>query len=178
MLQRRRGGLAVLVLLAGLVLACATAGPGPQRAPLEGLAKLQNGEQLDLAGLRGRPVVIVLFATSDSASEIQMPEVQKVFVKIGGNVHVLALSVDPNDEALLPAYAEFMKLGFPIGIAPDEVRTGKSSLGPLPIVPAVVLLDADGSPRETLLGVQPATVIEKKALDILGPVVPPPVHMP
>jgi len=172
---RQRVILAAVLLAVGLGGSSCGASQAVSASPLEGAARLCDGGTADFGELRGRPVVLILFATSDSASELQIPEAQEAFASIGGLVYVMALSMDPNDEPMLQAYSEFNKAKFPMGMAPESIRNGKSALGKIDLVPAVIFLDKDGRVRAKRYGVTTAEIIEKTARKILGPIDPPPV---
>jgi len=168
----------ILVILNGA--SCSGAGESspadPSSAASEGIitgtAELAVGGRTDFEQIRGRPVILLLFATSDSASELQFPEMKKVYSRLGGLVHFLALSVDKNDRALLDAYADFMQAGFPLGMAPDDIILGRSAIGTVSIIPTIVFIDRDGTVERVNPGALPASAIQKHAEKILGEIIP------
>lgn len=99
-----------------------------------------DGEEVALASLRGRPVIVNFFASYCVPCISEMPAFEEVFQEVGAEVSFLGLAVaDRADEA--QALVEQTGVTYPT--AQDRESTVITALGGT-VLPTTVLLDADG----------------------------------
>ena len=99
-----------------------------------------DDEEVALASLRGRPLVVNFFASTCVPCITEMPAFEAVFQDVGGEVSFLGLAVaDRADDA--QALVERTGVTYPT--AQDRDSTVINALGGT-VLPTTVLLDADG----------------------------------
>jgi hypothetical protein len=152
----------LLALLAALsITTCGARGPLPgSEQPVNFAYRLADGPSENLAGLRGRPLVLVLLRVSELTSELYLREVVRAYERVAGKTRFLVLSIEPTEEVLLGEFAEFNELPFPIGLAEWSVATGESGLGSIPVTPTTYFVDPSGRVVAVAPGALPADHIE------------------
>lgn len=162
------------VLSLALVLASASAagslgcgGPGPSGDARSATPRLElslisdEGRTLNLSALRGRPVLLFMFATYDASSQLALAGLLR---KLEGDTRItpIGVAVQPDARAFLAPFRAALELPFPIYIdATNALLTGESALGKLPGVPAFVAVDPRGQVRRTLFGVATKDQLEE-----------------
>ncbi len=160
----RRGGLLAIAL--GLVIVAAMVGLGGlalrERAvrPLPGhrapdfKATRIGGETMRLSDLRGRVVVLNIWATWCKPCEEEAPSLERLYRRmregpLGGDFEILAVSIDARSrDAVLPFQRKF-GLTFPILFDPDgRVSRIYQTTG----VPETFVIDRQGTIREKVIG--------------------------
>jgi peroxiredoxin len=144
--------------LAWIATACAGCGGGAEVAPPVGRSSLArpagepvelelrttDGERLLLSSLRGRPVLVFLLATFDTASQAALTPLRR-FVRTNEDVAVLGVAVQPGADRLAGAWKDVLAVPFPVAWDPAEhILEGTSPLGRVEGVPSYVALDRDG----------------------------------
>lgn len=170
MTGRARARLVGLAL--ALVLSSAAGSLGCGR-PLEsgdarsGAARLElslisdEGRTLQLSALRGRPVLLFMFATYDASSQLALAGLLR---KLEGDTRItpIGVAVQPDARTFLAPFRAALELPFPIYIdATNVLLTGASALGKLPGVPAFVAVDPRGRIRRTVYGVATKEQLEE-----------------
>jgi len=118
-------------------------GGGDERA-VELALRTPTGPWVHVGDLRGRPVLIFLFATYDSPSQAALRPTAR-FARDYPDVHVLGIAAQPDADQLLDPYERALDPGFPLTYDPqDDVRHGTSSLGAIESIPMFLMLDAYG----------------------------------
>jgi cytochrome c biogenesis protein CcmG, thiol:disulfide interchange protein DsbE len=136
------------ILPAALLLAaCGDApGGGPVRvgsAAPSYAAEVLDGERTGLANLRGRPVLLNVWATWCHPCRKEIPALEQLHQAYGGRgLQVVGVSIDQGDQE--QGIREFMQeygASYPVWLDPDgEVQTVFSTVG----VPSTFLIDPDG----------------------------------
>jgi hypothetical protein len=151
--MRARGALAVLALLLGgpgIAPGCAASQPrggdtaGADAAPVDLALVGVDGRRFALSQLRGRPLLLFLFTTYDSASQLALTPLTR-FLSAHPDLPALGIAAQPDPSALLPLYRDALELRMPLAyeVSP-QIVAGDSMLGRLETVPSYVLLDASG----------------------------------
>ena len=153
----QRGRCALLILLAlGFPLAfvpgCARDASGVQETTPEpgdsgrlnlGI-RLSDGRWLELADLRGTPVLLFVFATFDAVSQASLTSLRP-FVPQHPEVIVVGVAAQPRAGQLVEAWAYALDPPFVVGANPyGRVENGESTLGKIETVPVYILYDVDG----------------------------------
>ncbi len=138
-----------------LLTACGHAHPGQIKQPDHKVDFVyeMEGERHYLSELRGRPLVLVLMRTSELPSQVYMIEVKEAFRRAAGKTRFLVLTIAATELPFLQLYRESQELPFAVGVAGQNVATGKSSLGLIPAVPATYIIDASGRVVDMASGV-------------------------
>ncbi len=140
--------LAAFLLAAGCggasteVVGHSTGAPPPE--PITLSVQTTDGSFVDLRRLRGRPVLLFLFATFDGVSQAALHPLRG-FVRQHPEVHVVGIAIEPDARRLGDAWAAALNPPFPVAYDPDDdIVGGTSSLGTVDTVPTYVMLDAAG----------------------------------
>lgn len=113
--------------------------------PVEWTVYDAEGVPVRLERLRGRILLVWIFATYDIASAAMISPLNRLVERRADQVRVLGIAAQPNARQLLPLFAEAMRLRFPVTWDPDgHVLGGASPLGPIDLVPTLVVLDRHG----------------------------------
>lgn len=145
---------------------CAGAMQAP-RPPVALQLRTAAGDPLPLAALRGAPVLLLLFATYDSASQLLWLPLATAARDHPG-LQVLGIALQPDAETLLPMYAQSLGLSHPLASDPAQaILRGQSDLGSIEGIPQLVLLDADGREVTRLHGPQPPDAVRSWLADAL-----------
>ncbi|MGE2732692.1 TlpA family protein disulfide reductase [Mycolicibacterium vaccae] len=129
---------------------CPPAGSGPGPEALRGLTLecAGDGSRVDVASaLAGRTVVLNLWAYWCGPCTDELPAMAEFQRRVGPAVTVLTVHQDPNEEAALLRLAE---LGVHLPTLQDGRRTIAAALRVPNVMPATVVLRADGSVAEIL----------------------------
>jgi peroxiredoxin len=89
-------------------------------APAFALPRLSGGPPVELAGLRGRVVLVNFWATWCKPCEDEMPAMERLYRRLAPEgFELLAISVDA-DVAPVAAFQERLGLSFPILLDPEQ----------------------------------------------------------
>ena len=151
-------GIRVMSILLGIVLSCTivsgcardstsareTTLDTTKGARLDLGLRLSDGRWLELADLRGTPVLLFVFATFDTVSQASLKSLRP-FVPQHPEVIVIGVAAQPRAQQLVDAWAFALEPPFVVGANPyGHVENGESMLGKIKIVPTYILYDANG----------------------------------
>jgi peroxiredoxin len=102
--------------------------------------------------LRTKPLLLVLVRTSEVTNEMHLDQVQQMYQQLARHLHLLVLSIAPNEAPMLDMFVEFHEYPFQIGMAPWSVASGQSELGVLPDIPMTFIIDENGRIVDRLAG--------------------------
>ena len=119
-------------------MAACGAPSGSRQAPELILPDLA-GKTVNLATLRGKPVLINFWATWCDTCRAEMPDIQDLFRRNGGRFSVIGVSMDDNAYTSVPPFLKEHKITFPILIADRKVSAGYAVRG----LPTAYLIDAE-----------------------------------
>lgn len=126
-------------------------GPVSER-PLNLTFVTPEGGYIDLADLRGQPVLLYLFATFDVQSQAALRPVSR-FTRLTPEVQVIGVAIQPRARALLDAWRQALSPPFPVAYEPDNlVARGLSPLGRIGGVPAFIAIDERGYAKNSRVG--------------------------
>lgn len=142
------------------VLACGPAQrPEARGSPIALVLPAIDGGEVDLFRLRGRLVVIHVFASWSLAAQADLEQLSAVFDRSA--VAVVGIGVDLDGGVVLRPWARGSGARYPIGIADDTVRAGRSPLGPIDQVPITILLDRAGGIVRRHVGQLPRGALDR-----------------
>jgi len=150
-------GLALVAAMLGvgrLALRESAVVPLPKHRAPDFKATRIGGESVRLSDLRGKVVVLNIWATWCKPCEEEAPSLERLYQKIksgplGGDFEILAVSIDARSrDAVLPFQRKF-NLTFPILFDPDgRVSRIYQTTG----VPETFVIDREGTIREKVVG--------------------------
>lgn len=106
--------------------------------------RLTDGRWIELADLRGTPVLLFVFATFDAVSQAALKSFRP-FVPQHPEVVVVGVAAQPRASQLVEAWAYALDPPFVVGADPyGSVEEGESMLGKIETVPTFILFDAEG----------------------------------
>ena len=144
----------------GLLPGCARDSSGAQQTTREAATgvrldlglRLSDGRWLELADLRGTPVLLFVFATFDAVSQASLTSLRP-FVPQHPEVIVIGIAAQPRALQLVEAWAYALDPPFVVGADPyGRVENGESTLGKIETVPTYILYDANGYEIERTTG--------------------------
>jgi cytochrome c biogenesis protein CcmG/thiol:disulfide interchange protein DsbE len=109
-----------------------------------------NGQQVILSDLRGKVVLINIWATWCPPCRKEMPSMQKLFERFKGeNFEILAVSIDSTGREAVAPFMRTMNLTFPALLDPKEdIRSLYGVTG----VPESFIIDKEGIVVEKIIG--------------------------
>lgn len=106
--------------------------------------RLTDGRWVELAELRGTPVLLFVFATFDAVSQASLKSLRP-FVPQHPELIVIGVAAQPRAGQLVEAWDYALDPPFVLGTNPyGRVENGDSMLGKIETVPTYILYDADG----------------------------------
>ncbi|HMI91002.1 MAG TPA: TlpA disulfide reductase family protein [Polyangiales bacterium] len=142
--------LLALMIASGAATGCAGAtaeGTGSQEPPVVLELTDVSGRHFGVQDFRGKPLLLFVFATYDSASQIAMLTLER-FATQNRDVAVIGVAAQPQAARLLPLHRDTLNIRIPLAYDEHEVLiSGHSALGPVEVIPNYVLLDAAGRIR-------------------------------
>jgi thiol-disulfide isomerase/thioredoxin len=144
-------GLSRFLVLIAMLVACETVPVGPhegQQAPaLSGTAL--TGESVDLQTFRGKPTVVVFWASWCGPCRKEAPEVVKVAQTYGDKVHILGVNAG-EDLTTARSAARAWGMSWPVVSDGDGTLRKRYQVRGIPLV---LILDGDGRVRHRNNGV-------------------------
>lgn len=128
--------------------------------------KSLEGKTFSLKDYRGKVVVLDFMATWCGPCQIQIPHLQAIQQKYGGQIVLFSIDIDPNEsESKLRAF---------VGKYPDATwiwALDKANLGDaykVSSIPTLVIVDKDGVVRFRHVGVTDASTLAQNIDELLG----------
>ncbi|HKP56003.1 MAG TPA: TlpA disulfide reductase family protein [Polyangiales bacterium] len=119
-----------------------------------------DGRNLELSALRGKPVLLFLFATYDPISQIALTPLLAAG-KSESRVTIIGVAVQPDAREFLGPFAKALEVPFALYYdGSGALLHGKTKLGALPGVPLYIAVDAEGYVHGTFYGVAKAKDLE------------------
>lgn len=126
-----------------------------------------SGQAVTLASLRGRPALVVFWASWCTPCEQEAPALERFWRSLqGGAPRATLVGVDWSDPSLSGAKAFVRRFGwtFPVLRDPAELSGERYGVG---VLPTTFAIDADGRIREVLRGPQTEATLTR-ALAVAG----------
>ncbi|MCB9522068.1 MAG: TlpA family protein disulfide reductase [Myxococcales bacterium] len=146
-------------------------GPDGQPAEVvELVGRTPDGKLVRLSDLRGKVVLVNYFATWCEPCLEEAPRLEGL---LRGDdplrgFEVLGVSVDLSGEALVPPWAELLRISYPLILADKGSLQGNTPFGPLPAIPASFLVDAKGRYVQSFLGQVPIRYLRRRVEALIG----------
>lgn len=161
----------------GLLLAGALALGACAHRPSVALPELHRALSLPAVGpvpytpnaVDGKVVMIDFFATWCFPCVADLPHLEELQKRYGPRgFTVIAVGMDLDGRKMLEPFAAYYELPFPILVASDDIREGRSAFGRIRILPSTVLLDRAGTVLASYEGVADLAELERVIDRALG----------
>lgn len=124
----------------------------PDPRAIEMSLRRPNGDWIHLGDLRGKPVLLFVFATFDGVSQAALRPLRR-FARDHPDVHVIGVAAQPDANQLLDPYEHALAPPFPLTYDPArDVHHGTSPLGLIEAVPTFIMYDARGMEVDRHIG--------------------------
>jgi hypothetical protein len=100
-----------------------------------------DGGTIQLNRYAGRPVVLHVFAVWDIGSQGDVELLQELWEKRNQEIHIIGLALDEGGYELVSPWRKALGARYLVGLATDDIRQGRSSLGKIKQVPQTLILD-------------------------------------
>ena len=127
-------------------------------APLELSGEDLEGKQVDLADLRGKPVVINVWWSECPPCRVEQPDLNEAAAELGDDVAFLGLNIRDSSAEKGLAFVRNFDVPYPSVYSPDgaALLSFAGTLNPRSI-PSTVVLDAEGRVAASVQGRIPTT---------------------
>lgn len=132
--------------------------PGDRTGPVELTGEDLAGDKVDLADLRGKPVVINVWWSACPPCRVEQPDLNEVAEQIGDRATFLGLNIRDASADTAAAYVRNLKVPYQSVYSPDgkALLAFAGTLSPRSI-PSTVVLDDQGRIAATVMGRVPTS---------------------
>jgi hypothetical protein len=103
-----------------------------------------DGTFVEVGELRGTPVLLFVFATFDTVSQLALHPLQEL-ARLHPDLPIIGIAAEPSARLLIEPYEHALSPPFQVTYDPDEsVSEGESALGRIEAIPTFIALDARG----------------------------------
>jgi hypothetical protein len=166
--EPRAGRLGLLgwLLASGCATLGAEVGPAPEQVYALCLPRVGGGG-VCLSEFRGQVLMVDLFVTWAHSSSLDIPGYTVLESRLGPRgLAVVGVALDEITQVVEP-FVRGMEVSYPVGLADRAVRSGASALGPVEVLPKLLVFDRRGRLRAVFLGQVPPDRLEAVILDLL-----------
>lgn len=104
-----------------------------------------GGGRLPPARLQGKVVLVSFFATWCFPCLVELPTLEALQREYGPQgLQVVSVGMDLEGERVLGPFVELYRLPYPVVVADERMREGRSAFGLIPALPTTFLLDREG----------------------------------
>lgn len=130
-----------------------------REAPIELAGEDLNGKPLDLADLRGKPVVVNVWWSACPPCRKEMPYLVEASTRTSEIAHFVGINIRDSSTAQATSFVRKFEVPYPSFFSPD----GKALLpfsGTVPpnAIPSTVVLDAEGRVAASIIGEVPSAL--------------------
>ncbi len=133
-------------------------------AQVEGVLPLLDGGEIELASLRGKPLVIHLFTTWSLPAQVDLDELRAARAAVPeGSFTILGIGLDVDGYKLIAPWRDAAGIDWLVALPTAEMADGKSVFGNvMAAVPSTVLVDGRGRVVWSVRGPLPAGELERQ----------------
>jgi thiol-disulfide isomerase/thioredoxin len=161
-------GLRPFLLAAAVLLAACAHAPPPAPVNLT-LARADTGKPYALSERRGEATVLYFFTTWCVLCQAMERDVAEAAIRgEKEGIEVVGIALDREGRKLVGPYVAATQPPYPVLLGGEAVAEGRSQLGGIPEVPAIMILDAEGRPRSVFTGLLDADALLEHARSAAG----------
>jgi thiol-disulfide isomerase/thioredoxin len=131
--------------------------PADRDDPIELAGEDLEGEPVDLADLRGKPVVVNFWASWCPPCRVEQPDLNEAAAELGDDVAFLGVNIRDANQAQAKAYVRTHEVPYGSIYSPGGEALLPFSIPPRSI-PSTIVLDAEGRIAATIIGKVPSTI--------------------
>lgn len=131
--------------------------PAERGEPVELTGEDLDGEPVDLADLRGKPVVVNVWWSLCPPCRVEQPDLNEAAAELGDDVAFLGINIRDAAPDQARAYVRSFDVPYPSLYSPDGQALLPFSISPRSI-PSTFVLDADGRIAASVIGMIPSTI--------------------
>lgn len=155
----------VCCLILASMMACAH-GYGP-RFPHSLILESAAGGRINFAHCEGKVTLVDFFTTWSQTSMVCVVGYSALYRKYADQgLCVIGVALDEFDETVEP-FCKGMQVNYPVVLADDRIRHGKSAFGELSVVPVMMVFDHRGFLSQKIAGHVPIARLEKILVPLL-----------
>jgi len=124
-----------------------------------------DGSTVNLAGARGKVVLLNFWATWCGPCRMEVPDLVELQKKYQDRLQVIGLVVDDADEDAVRKFAKRYSINYPVAMASDEMRI---QFGGVPQLPTSFIIDAQGRVVQKHIGLRDPELYELEVRALLG----------
>jgi thiol-disulfide isomerase/thioredoxin len=136
----------------------------PDAAPAFAVKGIDGGT-VNLAGARGKVVLLNFWATWCGPCRMEVPDLVELQKKYQDRLQVIGLVVDDADEDAVRKFAKRYSINYPVAMATDEMRI---QFGGVPALPTSFIIDAQGRVVQKHIGLRDPELYELEVRALLG----------
>ena len=124
-----------------------------------------DGKPLRLADYRSKVILLNFWATWCGPCRAEIPDLVELQNKYKGQLQIIGLVLDDDDEDAVKKFAEKFGINYPIAMATDEMRM---EYGRIPALPTSFVLDGEGRVVQKHEGLRDPVLYEVEIRSLLG----------
>jgi thiol-disulfide isomerase/thioredoxin len=136
----------------------------PDVAP-EFAVKGIDGNVVNVAGARGKVVLLNFWATWCGPCRMEVPDLVELQKKYQDRLQVIGLVIDDADEDAVRKFAKRYSINYPVAMATDEMRF---QFGGVPALPTSFIIDVQGRVVQKHIGLRDPELYEMEVRALLG----------
>jgi hypothetical protein len=161
------GRFARLLVIAPLLVACASGGDGPpaaapraRSAPVNFSYGVPGGGVVDSNSTRGRVTALLFVTTFDLPSQVMARRLDAALRSHRPRINAAAIAIEaPNAAPLVEVFRSTLGLAYPVGLTGGGAEDG-GAFGTIDRVPTLIVLDRRGREVQRVAGVVDGEVLE------------------
>lgn len=131
--------------------------PADREDPIDLAGEDLDGKPVDLADLRGKPVVINVWWSLCPPCRVEQPDLNEAATELGDDVAFVGVNIRDSSADQAQAYVRSFEVPYPSLYSPDGQALLPLSLSARSI-PSTIVLDAEGRIAATIIGKVPSTI--------------------
>ncbi len=130
--------------------------PADREDPVELTGVDLDGDEVDLADLRGKPLVVNVWWSACPPCRVEQPDLNEAVAELGDSTGFLGLNIRDTSAEQAKAYVRRFEVPYPSLYSPDGQALLPFAIPPQSI-PSTIVLDAEGRIAAIVIGRVPTT---------------------
>ncbi|MBW1810043.1 MAG: TlpA family protein disulfide reductase [Deltaproteobacteria bacterium] len=161
--NRLSGRWLLICLLVASCLGCAGLDPEQRREQFFSMRLPKaGGETVNLSEFRGQVLLVDIFNTWSQSSMLAITGYAGLYRRYHQQgLSCLGIALDKLGSRVVRPYVEGMDIPYPVALADEAIRQGRSPLGDVSITPMLLIFDRSGILKKIFLGFVPIEQVER-----------------